>query len=155
MKSTKTWFCAAMLACLVLVASLIGCQSNLSDGDIDRIVDRMVQNPAPLDEDAVNRLVDAMLSHPKYLQYLENDEGLADSMVDALMAHPKYLEYLQDDEWVEVFTNTMMAHPMYQTRPEEDCATVILMASVISGEYTLPPESEVDTLCAWFANQLN
>ena len=144
-----------MLACLVLVASLIGCQSNLSDTDIDRIVDRMVQNPAPLDEDTVNRLVDAMLSHPKYLEYLENDEGLADSMVDALMDHPKYLEYLQDDEWIEVFTNAMMAHPMYQTTPEEDCATVIVMASVMSGEYTLPPESESDALCAWYANQLN
>ena len=43
----KSWFGVSLVACLVLAAGLIGCQKDLSDADIDRIVDRMAQKPAP------------------------------------------------------------------------------------------------------------
>ena len=153
MKSTKTWFSVTLLACFVLAAGLIGCQNDPSDETIDKIADRIAQNPPRLHEDTVNNMVNALMAHPKYLEYLEDDEDTVNNMVDALMAHPKYLEYLEDDEWVEDFTNAIMAHPMYQTTPEEDCVTVILMAAVMSGDYTLPPESDVDRLCAWYISQ--
>ena len=77
-----------------------------------------------------------------------------ESMVDALMEHPRYLEYLDDDEWVVAFTESLMEHPMYQTTPEEDCAIIILMAAVMSGDYTLPQDSVVDRLCAWHRVQV-
>ncbi len=125
---------ATLIACFVLVAGLVGCQNELSDEDVDKIVDRVVQNPAPLHDDTVNKLVDALLAHPTYVEYLEDDEGLAESMVNALMANAKYQEYLE-------------------TTPEEDCATVILMAVVIAGDYTLPPDSDVDRLCTWYLSQ--
>ena len=118
----------------MLVAGLTGCQNNLSDEDVDKIVDRVVENPTQLHADTVNTLVDALLAHPRYLEYLEDDEGLAESFVDAFMDNAKYQEYLA-------------------STPEEDCATVILMAAVISGEYTLPPDSDVDRLCAWYLGQ--
>ena len=133
---THTWrsLGAALLASFVLVAGLTGCQNNLSDEDVDKIVDRVVENPTQLHADTVNTLVDALLAHPRYLEYLEDDEGLAESFVDAFMDNAKYQEYLA-------------------STPEEDCATVILMAAVISGEYTLPPDSDVDRLCAWYLGQ--
>ena len=132
---THTWrSLGAVLACFVLVAGLSGCQNNLSNEDIDKIVDRVAENPVPLHEDTVNRMVDALLAHPTYLEYLEDDEGLATAMVEALLANPKYQEYLE-------------------TTPKEDCATVILMAAVISGDYNLPPDSDVDMLCAWYFGQ--
>ena len=66
----------------------------------------------------------------------------------------RYLEYLDDDEWVVAFTESLMEHPLYQTTPEEDCAILILMAAVMSGDYTLPPDSDVDRLCAWYRRQV-
>ena len=132
---THTWrSLGAVLACIVLVAGLSGCQNNLSDEDVDKIVDRVAENPVPLHEDTINRMVDAMLSHPRYLEYLEDDDGLAEAMVDAFMANSQYQEFLE-------------------TKPEEDCAGVILMAAVISGDYTLPPDSDVDRLCEWYLGQ--
>ena len=53
---------ATLIACFVLVAGLVGCQNELSDEDVDKIVDRVVQNPAPLHDDTVNKLVDALLA---------------------------------------------------------------------------------------------
>ena len=106
----------------------MACQTGFSDEDIDRIVDRMEETPLKV-EDA-NAIVDALMSHPQYLKYLE-----------------------LDDEWVTAVVNAMMQHPLYQTTPEEDCATVILMAAVIGGDYNLPPDSEVENLCAWYLNQ--
>ncbi len=149
---------AALLACAVLVAGLMACQNDLSDEDIDEIADRIAQNPAPLHEETVNSLVDALLSHPRYLEYLEDDEGQAEAMVEALLANPKYVEYLEADEGLaESLVDAFMANTQYQeyleTTPEEDCASVILMAAVISGDYTIPPDSDVDSLCAWYLGQ--
>ena len=74
----------------------------------------------------------------------------AEQIVDALMENPRYQEYLEDDEWVTQFVDEMVRHPLYQTTPREDCAQIILMAAVISGEYTMPPATEVERLCAWY-----
>ena len=128
MKASKTWL--VVLVCIALTAGLMGCRGELSDDDIDRIVDRMVENPRVIHEDSIEDFVDAFLDHPKYM------------------------EYLQDDEWIETFTDAMMVHPMVETTPKEDCTTIILMAAVMSGDYTLPPDSDVDQLCTWYLSQL-
>lgn len=128
--------CALFLA----VIGGMGCQNDLSDEDIDRIVTRMAEDR----DEEIDRI---------FTRMAEDREENASAMVDALMASPKYLSYLQDDKWVEEFTNAMMAHPASQTTPREDCATIILMAAVMSGDYTLPPESDADRLCAWYINQ--
>ena len=112
------------VASLLLLASFVGCQTALSDEDINRIVDRVAEQPLSEDD--------------------------ADRFVDALMDNPKYQEYLNDEEWVDEFPNAMMEHPTMRTTAEEDCATVILMAAVMSGEYDMPPESETEKLCAWY-----
>ena len=117
------------LAGLVVLTSLIACQNELSNEDIDRVADRVAE--APLNHETVNRMVDAFMNHPRYVEYLEDADGAA----------------------AEAMTNAMLEHPSFQATPEEDCAAVILMASVISGEYTLPPDSEVDRLCAWYLQQ--
>ena len=112
---------------LGLVLVLAGCQSTLSDKDVDRIVGRIAETP--VHEDTVDR------------------------MVEAFMSHPRYLEYLDDDAWVETFTTALLEHPSYQVTPEEECVATILMASVISGDYTMPSDSEVEGLCAWYVTQ--
>lgn len=85
----------------------------------------------------------------------EDMERFADHYVDALLAHPTYLEYLDDadDEMIEALVTAMLEHPAYQTTPEEDCATFILMAVAASGDYTLPLDSEVDELCEWYVSE--
>ena len=114
-----------VLVCLTLLAvSLVAC---LSDEDVDRLADRMAKTPLSTDD--------------------------AERFVDALMAHPRYVEYLEGDEMVKKFTNAMLEHPSFQTTPAEDCATLILMAAVIAGDYSLPADSEVDSLCAWYLDQ--
>ena len=138
-----TWFGVTLLACFVLVAGLIGCQAELSDEEQNKINAQISQD-----------VVDALLEHPKYLEYLENDDWV-DGFVNALLEHPAYLEYLDDDEWVEDFTHALLEHPDYKTTPEEDCATVILMAVVMSDDHTLlPPESDKESLCAWYLGEL-
>ena len=77
-----------------------------------------------------------------------------ESMVDTLMEHPRYLEYLEDDEWMVAFADIFIEHPLNQTTLEEDCAILILIAAVMSGNYTLPPGSDVDRLCAWYRRQV-
>ena len=137
-----TWFGVTLLACFVLVAGLIGCQAELSDEEQNKINAQISQD-----------VVDALLEHPKYLEYLENDDWV-DGFVNALLEHPAYLEYLDDDEWVD-FTHALLEHPDYKTTPEEDCATVILMAVVMSDDHTLlPPESDKESLCAWYLGEL-
>ena len=38
---------------------------------------------------------------------------------------------------------------------EEDCVTAILVGMAVLGDHpTLPPDSEVDRLCAWYLSQL-
>ena len=142
-----------LLACFVLVAGLVGCQKDLSDEDIDKIVDRMAQTPAQLDEETVSRMVDAQMSHPRYLEYLEDDVWV-EAMVDALMSHPRYLEYLEDDTWIANMVEVQMTHPSYQTTPQEDCAQLIVMAAVMSGDYTLPAVGDEERLCAWYESQM-
>ena len=115
----------ALLALVCLV--LIGCQSALSDEDIDKIADRIAQNPPELRDASARRIVDAMLTHPKYLE--------------------------DEDARVLAYTNAMLEHPSYQTTLEEECVATILMASVISGDYTMPSDSEVEELCAWYVAQ--
>ena len=152
----KSWVGAVLVAGFVLVAGLTGCQNDLSDEDIDKIVDRMAQNNVLSDED-IDKIVDRMAQN----NVLGNEDidRMAQSMVDTLMAHPRYLEYLEDDAWVEAMVDAQMAHPEYQTTPEEDCSTIILMATVMAGStdeavpYTLPPDSEADRLCAWYLRQ--
>ena len=143
-----------LLACFVLVAGLVGCQKGLSDEDIDKVVDRITQTPTKLDEETVDRMVDAFMAHPKYMEYLEDDAQM-DALVDAFMAHPRYLEYLEtDDEYVEALANAMMEHPSYQTTAQEDCTQLIVMAAVMSGAYTLPAAGDEERLCAWYESQM-
>ena len=109
-----------LVVSLVLVLA-IACQTNLSEDDIDR---------------------------------------MADAMVDALMENPTYLDYLESDEWVEQFTDALLSNPKYQeyleTTTEEDCAAIILTATVISGDYgSLPRDHEVAALCTWYQDQVN
>ena len=71
--------------------------------------------------------------------------SVAAKLVDAMLSHPRYQEYIErgfDDEQVAKLVDAMLSHPLYQTTPEEDCATIILMAATMSGSYTLPTESE-------------
>ena len=98
-------------------------------------------------------MVDTLMEHPRYLEYLEDDKWV-ESMVDTLMEHPRYLEYLEDDEWMVAFADIFIEHPLNQTTLEEDCAILILIAAVMSGNYTLPPDSDVDRLCAWYRRQV-
>ncbi len=126
----KTWFVVILLVCFVLAAGTVGCRNSLSDEDLDKLADRISEDPPKLHED------------------------MADQMVDALMAHPRYLEFLEDDRRVELFTNALLERPLYQTTPEEDCATVLLMAAVMSGEYEVPPDSDTERLCAWYLDQV-
>ena len=117
-----------MKALLVLVCLvLIGCQSALSDEDIDRIAERVSQNPVLLDEQTVDLMVGSMLTHPTYLA--------------------------SEDDRVVAMTNAMLEHPSYQTTLEEECVATILMATVISGEYATPSDSEVKNLCEWYIVQ--
>ena len=124
---------------LVLIVGIAGCQDDFSS------------------EDAA-KLVDALLSDPRYQEYLERGftEKEAEKFVDALLSDPRYQEYLErsfDDEEIAKFVDAMLSHPLYQTTPEEDCATIILMGAAMSGNYTLPSESERNELCAWYAGQ--
>ena len=123
----KPWFGAALLICILL----IGCQNSISDEDMERIADRIAESP--VHEETVNQWVDALLAHPTYLKYLD--------------------DFIVDDEMIEAFVTAMVEHPAYQTTPEEDCATFILMAVAASGDYTLPLDSEVDELCAWYVSE--
>ena len=127
----KPWFGAALLICILLSILLIGCQNSISDEDMERIADRIAESP--VHEETVNQWVDALLAHPTYLKYLD--------------------DFIADDEMIEAFVTAMVEHPAYQTTPEEDCATFILMAVAASGDYTLPLDSEVDELCAWYVSQ--
>ena len=61
---------------------------------------------------------------------------------------------ISEEERAELMVAAMLEHPAYQTTPEEECATLILMAVAASGDYTLPLDSEVDDLCEWYASQL-
>ncbi len=132
-------FVTALIAVLVLIISVAGCQNDFTD------------------EDAA-KLVDALLSNPRYQEYLERnftDKEVA-RFVDALLSDQRYQEYLErsfDDDEIAKFVNAMLSHPLYQTTPEEDCATIILMGAAMSGNYSLPSESERDELCAWYAGQ--
>ena len=76
----------------------------------------------------------------------------ADKFVEALMTNPKYQAYLADED--NTMVNAMLEHPAYQTTPAEDCATVILMAAVMSGEYELPPDDDKERLCAWYLEEV-
>ena len=125
----KPWFGAALLICILLSILLIGCQNRISDEDMERIADRIAESP--VHEETVNQMVDAMMAHPTYLEYLDDADG----------------------EMIEAFVTAMLEHPAYQTTPEEDCATLILMAVAASGDYTLPLDSEVDELCEWYTSE--
>ena len=118
---------------LLLSAFVIGCDTGLSDKDADR-------------------LVDTLLSHP---DYVADREESADRLVEALMSNQSYVDLLEDDKLVEEFANAMMAHPTMQTTPEEDCATLIVMAVVSegseSGNYAPPSTGETDRICEWYA----
>ena len=76
--------------------------------------------------------------------------------MDALLAHPQYQAYLEDDEWVEGFTNAVMVHPAMKTTPEEDCAIFVVMAVVAAGDYSLmPTDEEADELCLWYSGYID
>ena len=133
MKRARTAFNVLLIA-LMLAAGIVGCQHELSDDDIDRIAERMAAQPT---------------------------EGeLIQGFVDALLAHPQYQAYLEDDEWVEGFTNAVMVHPAMkaamQTTPEEDCAIIVVMVVVAAGDYTLmPTDEEADELCSWYSGYID
>ncbi len=132
----KNWIVGAVLVgvgILVGVGLMERVQGNLSDETIEHLVDRMMERQA---------------GTPTELR----DSTVA-KMVDAMLAHPAYQAYLDDDAWVEDFTSAMLVHPSMQTTPDEDCATIILMAAVMTGDYSLPPKAEADSLCAWYSTQ--
>ena len=90
----------------------------------------------------------------------EQIDQIAAATVDSLMENPTYLEYLEDDQWVDAFTEAFLSNPKYQqyldTTEREDCASIILMATVLSQDYSnLPRDHEVDTLCDWYKDQIN
>ena len=87
------------------------------------------------------------------LEFTEKD---ADRFVEALMTNERYQAYLADEdgEMVKAMTEAMMEHPSMQTTRGEDCVTVILMAAVMSGDYAVPPDSDVDRLCDWYLGQI-
>ena len=86
-------------------------------------------------------------------EFTEED---ADKFVEALMTNERYQAFLADEdgEMVKAMTEAMMEHPSMQTTRGEDCATVILMAAVMSGDYAVPPDSDVDRLCDWYLGQI-
>ena len=123
-----------LLVCFAMVAGLVACQDEgLSDRDINRIADRLhrLQDQPLLDDSSAKRLAEAFLEHPRYLAYLEDGES----------------------EVVKAFTDAILEHPAYQTTPEEDCVNLILMAAVMAGDYSLPPDSEIDRMCEWYQRQ--
>ena len=91
----------------------------------------------------------------------ERMKMFAREFVDALLSDPRYLQWVNEgqEELVTVMTNAMMEHPSMQLSPEDDCATSILMASVMvgaqTGEYQLPPASESERLCGWYAENIS
>ena len=185
----KFLFASILLACVVLAAGLVSCQTERrqqdpSYEDIDKwataLVDALLEHPTyqeSLNDDSqqdnngedidrwVEALVDALLEHPKYQESL-NDDELVDEVVtafaDALLENSKYLEYLYDDEeWAAALVDAQMSHPkyleyLYDDEPtrEEECAAIILSATVMSEDYTPPSDSEVDRLCAWYIGQV-
>ena len=89
-------------------------------------------------------------------------QGDADRFVEALLANPTYQDYLADASDFTtadagLLVEAMMSNPTYQgyleTTPAEDCATVILMAAVLSGEYELPTGADKARLCDWYARE--
>ena len=140
------------IACFAIALSLVGCQNN---------------EPAQLDEDTIASMVDALLEHPKYQESLETtpeqEAAFVDAMVDALLEHPGYQEFLettpeQEAAFVDAMVDALLEHPGYQelfeTTPKEDCVTTIVMAAVISGDYTVPPDDDVERLCEFWRSQL-
>ena len=74
MKQTKIRFGTVLLGCFVLFAGLTGCQSDPSDETIDKTAERFV---------------DALMSNPRYLEYLNSDETvdrIAERFVNAMMS---------------------------------------------------------------------
>ncbi len=120
---------------LLLCGSLGACQSGLSENDIEA-------------------LVAAQMSHPDFQEAVHwSDEEIA-ALVAAQATHPAFLEASKwSDEEIRALVDAQMAHPDFQTTAREDCTTTILMAAVMSGTYELPPDSEVDRLCAWYLDQ--
>ena len=112
-----------VLGVLVIAGSIIGgCQTQqLSDEQIDRMVDRMVDR----------------------MEETEDPDEIANRMIDALLTHPGYLELIED---------------AWQVPPDRECATIILTAGVmtgnVSGDYSMPDESEVEDLCKWYVDQV-
>ena len=109
----RRWVGVALLTCVLLGAGLVGCQSEFTDEDADKIVE-------------------ALMTNEQYQALLEDADGTR----------------------VKAMTNAMMEHPSMQTTQGEDCATVILMAAVISGDYTVPPDADSDRLCEWYADRI-
>jgi hypothetical protein len=116
-----------VLLCLAIAVATMACQTSLSEEEVDRIVERTLEE--------------------------QDREEFVEDLVEALMSNPKYLDYLEDDQWIEQFTNALLQNPEYLPTPREECAQVILMAAVIAGDYDLPPDSEVDDLCDWYLDQ--
>lgn len=117
---------AAWILLGFVVLAVVGCatQVRLTDEDLDGLADRMAGRPP-------------------------NPEAI-ELTVDRILNHPNYIAWSQSDEFIQKFTNALLAHP--SRTPEQDCATVIPMASVASGK-ELPPESESDRLCDWWKEQ--
>ena len=77
-----------------------------------------------------------------------------DRMVEAFVSNPEYRPAMEtSEEEIRTMMDVMMEHPSMQTTPREHCVTVILMSVVMSGDYTLPPDSEGDRLCDWYMSQ--
>ncbi len=79
------------------------------------------------------------------------------AMVDAMLSHPRFEEYIEsrnDPEVIRAQVDAMLSHPTYQVTPEEECAATVVMAIVISGDYRPPSDAEVQELCAWYSDYL-
>ncbi len=141
---------------LALLVPMMACQTSLSDEDVERVAEKAVERMSEIsmDEATVNRMVDAMMEHPKYLEAVQWSDAEIQALVAAQMAHPGFRAMLEwSDEEIQAMVAAQIAHPDFQITPEEDCATVILTAVVIAGDYQLPPDSEVERLCTWYLGQ--
>ena len=84
----------------------------------------------------------------------ELSEADAERMVAAMMTNATYLEFLEDADGkvATAVTKAMLEHPSFQTTPEEDCAGLIVMAAVMSENYSLPNHTDTERLCDWYAD---
>ena len=84
---------------------------------------------------------------------------LASNMVDSLMANPIYLERLDEFDY-DALVDADMSNAEYRewldsptVTHREDCVRIILNAAVTFGDYNMPADIDMETLCDWYERQ--